>query len=224
MKRLVSIFLVFSVVGLLPACQKAEQPQPAFPLKEEVVTAALEQTGLPGKICKSETQSYRKGHVLYTVRNQPEPLPMVAVSSALTEGERYLSLIFISPPVSEQIPFTWDDWKQQLLFTALLCGSFSDEEELYRAFSQQTAAEGEIPSADKTQRLEWFAQLPAGYCRVRYNLAESSIESSSLGTIVLAWSPRLYVTIYESKSLYDKMELERKKALERVQEQKRKSE
>lgn len=224
MKRLVSIFLVFSVVGLLPACQKAEQPQPAFPLKEEVVTAALEQTGLPGKICESETQSYRKGHVLYTVRNQTEPLPMVAVSSALTEGERFLDLTFISPSVSEQIPFTWDDWKQQLLFTALLYGSFSDEEELYRAFSQRTAAEGEIPSANKRQRLEWFAQFPTGYCRVRYDLVNYSLEPNFPGPIMYDWSPRLYVTIYESKSLYDKMELERKKALERVQEQKRKSE
>jgi len=218
MKRLICTFLAFGMLCSLIGCQETGMPRPDFPLEEEIVVAALEQTGLPGVISESETQSYAEGHISYTLREQTGTNGMMtAISSALTEGKRFLSIIFHSPSVPEPPPFSWEDWKKQLVFASLLSGGFADEEELYRAFSEQ-----EVPESGETdkwiaERYEWAAALPAGYCIVRYHLINTKIESSSLGTRIFEQSPQMYITIYESESHYQKTQqkiMEREEAQE----------
>lgn len=72
--------LVMTVVAaalVLSGCQTAPAetppaetlPQPEFPLTEEAVNAALEQSGFPGEISAEETQSYQEGHIAYSLRD-----------------------------------------------------------------------------------------------------------------------------------------------------------
>jgi len=179
----------------LAGCQKSGLPQPDFPLEQDVIMTALEQTGLPGVISESETFSSIEGHTAYVLRDPMETygdmentVLIAGISSAITEGERFLSMIFLSAPDEPAtLPFVWEDWKQQIVFTTLLFGGFEDGEEVYRAFSDKETPEGQ-------ERFEWDAQLPGGYCRVSYSF--NTIREQSY---------IVRVTIYESKSLYRKL-------------------
>lgn len=186
--------LAFGVICSLVGCQKNGLSQPDFPLEEDVIMTALEQTGLPWVISESETHSNIEGQIAYTLRNPTDTygdtenkVLTAGISSAFTEGERFLTVTFPSTPDEPAtLPFAWEDWKQQIVFTTLLFGGFEDEEEVYRAFSDKKTPEGE-------ERFEWEAQLPGGYCRVNY----------SFDTILN--QSRFDVTISESKSLYQKL-------------------
>lgn len=220
MRRLISVLLALSLMCPLSGCRKGGLPQPDFPLEEAVVTAALEQTGLPGEISESDTFSNTEGYTSYMLRDQKDQkekrMFTAVVSSALTEGERFLQIHFRSPSVSEPPPFAWEDWKQQLVFAALLFGGFSDEEEIYREFFAQEVPEGETPLTADGMRLdvyttdirEWDAQLPAGYCKVRYYQSSTNVESSSRGRRILEQSPNMIIAIYESKAHYERLEQE----------------
>jgi len=208
-KRLIfCTFLAVVLLCSLAGCQKSGLPQPDFPLEEDVVMTVLEQTGLPGIISESETFSSVEGHISYTLRDPTKTygdtenkVVTAGISSANTNGERFLGMIFLSAPDEPAaLPFAWEDWKQQIVFTTLLFGGFEDEEEVYRAFSDK-----EPP--DDEERFEWDAQLPGGYCRVSYSF-----------NTTLEQSYTVRVTIYESKSLYQKLHqeiMEGKKELER---------
>jgi hypothetical protein len=197
--------LAFGIICSLAGCQKSSMPQPDFPLEEDVIMTALEQTGLPGVISESETFSSIEGHIAYVLRDPTETygdteneVVTASISSALTEGERFLGMIFLSAPDEPAtLPFAWEDWKQQIVFTTLLFGGFEDEEEVYRAFSDKKTPEGE-------ERFEWDAQLPAGYCRVSYSFNTFREQSYTVR-----------ITIYESKSLYEKLH---QKQLEGIKE------
>lgn len=223
MKRLTCILLAVCVIASLAGCRETGQAKSHFPLTEEAVTAALERTGLPGVISESETQSDGAGRVAFTLHDQTEnKKTTMLISSGPVEEDWFLQIYFISPSASEQPPFAWEDWKQQLVFAALLYGGFSDEEEIYRAFSEQEAAVETLPPDPETQKYiaesrKCDARLPGGYCRLRYQLANTSIESSSLGTVIMEQAPRMEITIYGSESQYQKIQqemMERKEAME----------
>lgn len=224
MRRLIGICLVLGILCTVTACQKAGIPRPVFPLTEEAVAAALEQTGMPGAISESETQSYGEGHTVYTLRTQPEgKQPSGFVSSSLAKGNRSLQLFFNTSPVPEAPPFAWEDWKQQLEFAALLYGGFADAQEIYRVFSEKSASEGavSIPQDEmakyQAERLAWDASFHAGYCRIRYDLSNSKVEKSSLGTRILEQTPRMTINIYESKAQYEKMQQDAAAAKEKLE-------
>lgn len=206
MKRSICTFLAVVLLCSLLGCQKNGLPQPDFPLEEDVITNALEQTGLPGVISESETFSSIEGHISYTLRDPTETygdtenkVVTAGISSAITEGERFLSMIFLSDPDEPTtLPFEWEDWKQQIIFTTLLFGSFEDEEDVYRAFSNKETPEGE-------ERFEWDAQLRGGYCRVSYNF-----------NTILEQPYTVRVTIYESKSLYEKLHQKQMEGIEEM--------
>lgn len=211
MKRLICLLITLGVFFSFAGCQKTGMLRPDFPLEEEVVTAALEETGLPGLISEDETQSYTEGHIMYTLRNEDQRLVM-DISSSCRNGSRFLKISYILPPVPEGPAFAWVDWKQQFVFAALLFGGFADKEEIYRAFAEQNVEGGKMPPKEGVyaefiaERYEWDACLPAGYCRVYYELFNSSIENGPPNTIVVAQSPRMYVDIYESESHYQEMQ------------------
>lgn len=210
MKRVICTFLAFGVLFSLAGCQKNALPRPDFPLEEDTILAALEQAGLPGVISESETRSYVEGQMAYTLRDpaktygDTENKVMVAgISSAITEGERFLSMIFSSAPGEPAaFPFAWEDWEKQIVFTTLLFGGFADEEAVYRAFSGKKTPEDE-------ESFEWKAQLPGGYCTVSYRvndyLKATEVHNSSSEPIENIASYIVRVTIYESKALYQRM-------------------
>ena len=216
MKRLIPTFLAFSLLCTLAGCQKGTLPQPDFPLSEDVITAALEQTGLPGVISDSETYSSVEGHIAYTLRDPEETygdtenrVVIAGVSSAITEGERFLAMVFTADSIAKQgepgtRTFAWEYWKQQFVFATLLYGGFLDEEEVYRAFSDKETPEDE-------RRLEWDAQLSGAYVRVSRTFMEYDARSAE------PYSVR--VTFYESKSLYEKQYeemMKRKEELDQI--------
>lgn len=92
----------------------------------------------------------------------------------------------------------WEDWKTQIVFATLLYGSFEDEEEFYRAFSEQ-----EIPEDEET--FKWDAQLPSGYCSVGYRVLDSEFECGSRGKRILKQHYMMELSIYESESLYQRL-------------------
>lgn len=207
MMRSIFVFLVVCLLCSLSGCQKSTMPQPDFPLEEDVITDALEQTGLQGIISESETFSSIEGHIAYALRDPAKTYAdtenkvlIAGISSAITEGERVLFVTFLSAPDEPAtLPFVWKDWKQQIVFTTLLFGGFADEEEVYRAFSDKKIPEGE-------DRFEWDAQLPNGYCRVSYNF-----------NTILAQPYTVRITIYESKSLYEKLHQKQLEGIEEMQ-------
>lgn len=205
-KRLIYIFLAVGLLCSLVACQEKDSSKPKFPLEEDAINAALEQSGLPGVIDESETHSNIKGHTAYALRhptqtyfNGQNHVTTALIDSALTEGERFLSVTFPSAPVKpEDLSFAWEDRKTQIVFATLLYGSFEDEEEFYRAFSEQ-----EIPEDKET--FKWDAQLPSGYCSVGYRVLDSEFESGSRGKRILKQHYMMELSIYESESLYQKL-------------------
>ena len=208
MKRLICMVLVVVLLGSLSGCQKNGLPQPDFPLEKDVIISALEQTGLPGVISESETTSYIEGHIVYVLRDPTKTygdsenkLLTAGISSALTKGERLLAVSFLTAPGDPvTIPFAWEDWKQQFVFTALLFGGFADEEAVYRAFSKQ-----EVPEDKET--FKWEAQFPGGeYCRVLYRLRYSKTHIPE--TIKEKPTYIVWITVYESKSLYQRIQQE----------------
>lgn len=215
MKRLICLCLALSVFCALAGRQEAGRIQTAVPLEAAAVTAALEETGLPGSIDEDEIQSNAEGHIMYTLRGADEK-PVMHINSVEREDRRFLQLYYYTPSVPEGPAFAWEDWKRQLAFAALLFGGFSDQEELYRAFAGQDVQAGKIPVTDymdakfTAERYEWDASLPGGYCRISYELANTSVESSSYGNRVLAQSPRMYIAVYESEGAYQKMRQEAK--------------
>lgn len=215
-RRLLCALLAVSLVFAFSGCKKDGTPQPAFPLEQSVVSAALEQTGLPGGISETETISNTAEHISYVLRDpvktygdSENKLMTATISSAITEGERFLQIIYLSPYSTEKPAFAWEDRKQQMLFAALLYGGFEDDEELYRVFFEQEMPEATVPpiyrEGDKQtieERLEWDAKLPSGYCRVRYTLQKMDPNFNIKDDT--EYSPTLSVTIYESEALYQK--------------------
>lgn len=204
MKRPISFLLIFCMLAtLLAGCKKEKQFQTTFPLDEETVTAALEKTGLPGVISESETASASKDHISYAIRSTEEtydgtdnPRLLASISSANLEGGRMLAAIFDQKVEANQM--VWEDWKQQLLFAASLYGGFGDEEALYQAFSGKALPEGQTTFI-------WDAQLPEGYCMVSYSYRSNTTHDAA-DFAVKNQSASLYVNIYESQELYQKLQ------------------
>lgn len=203
-RSLLCLFLAFGVSLSVAGCKKSGLPQPDFPLQRQIIASALEQTGLPWAIADSETTSSAENHLAYTLRDPENKKLTGAISSAITEGERFLQVSSISYPalVNGETPaFAWESWKQQLIFAALLYGGFEDEEEVYRAFSGMTMPEGD------GQFL--YATLSGTFCRVSH--ISSKIGDSTHETLT--------VFFYESESLYKKTHqkiIDRKAELDRA--------
>ncbi|MEA4969551.1 MAG: hypothetical protein VB051_03365 [Candidatus Pelethousia sp.] len=199
-KRAVCAALMLCLLCSLTGCKKKALPQPKLPLSEAAVNAALEKTGLPGAIAADETQSIAPKHTLYVVRDPDNEMFVAGISSGDEGGERCLFASFTSDPdIPAELPFTWADWKEHIVFATLLFGGFADEEEVYRAFAGQTA-----PAEEET--FEWDAQLPAAYCRVRYRLRPTRIIHTFPEPIIERYAYLVNVRIYESKALYDQQE------------------
>lgn len=210
-RRLFYSFLVLGALFLLAGCQKSGLREPDFPLEEADITAALEQTNLPGTISDDKTLLSEE-YASYVLDSEDQKLPAAIILSSNVEGKRFLSLTFISPPTSKDYVFLWDDWKQQLALAALLYGGFTDEDEIYWGFFEQEAPDGELEVNENNlehliaEQYEWDAEFSAGYCRVSYKLVNSSIETYPLASEnfnVVEQTPQMTISIYESVDCYN---------------------
>ncbi len=201
LKRM-SYIVFLCMLCFLTGCKKEKQFKTTFPLEQDVITATLEQVGLPGVISESETTSKAEGHTHYVLRSPSETYDgtdnkvfLADISSANQEGERVLYTIFDQSVDSNQI--AWEDWKQQIVFATLLYGGFENEEAVFQAFLEKELPDG------KTSFM-WDAQLPEGYCTVSYSYRSNRTYDEN-GFSVLNQSAFLRVNIYESCELYQKL-------------------
>ena len=195
-------------------------PQPEFPLTEEVVNAALEQSGFPGEISAEETQSYQEGHITYSLRDDSRiytaggnAVLSAAISSSLVDGVRFLAVTVPLPSQKEPPePFQWEDMKPELVMAALLYGGFTDEEELYRAFSEeefpqdQEAGQWTEPVTDWGQ---WTKDPTGGYCEV-------TVKRTREPTCSKPYSEIRSIMIFQSEEAYQDYQ----KSVEEAQQQK----
>ena len=182
---------------LLNGCHKDERFKTTFPLEESAIVSALEESGLAGKISASETDPYSDRHTIYVVRSETEtyddagtPVMVASASSAATDDGRILWTIFDRLHTEQ---FSWEDWKQQIIFATLLYGGFETEDAVYQAFCTK-----EIPDSPA---YVWDARLPEGYCRISY-LPRSHKAYDENGFEIQKQSAILRVNIYESYALY----------------------
>ncbi|MBS6396606.1 MAG: hypothetical protein KH452_05590 [Clostridiales bacterium] len=210
LKKWIFVFPALGVLGMLCVAsvrKKDVLPQPDFPLEEEVITAALEKTGLPGLLSESETTFSAEGQRRHVVRSPsvtysdmitPEEsdadprtrLLVAAVSSTTFGGERVLSTVFDQIDVSDQM--AWEDWKQQIVFATLLYGGFEDEEQVYQALVCE-----EFPYGENS--FGWEVQLPGGYCTVTCRTTEETSRPEGKKRASLG------VNIFESEELYQRL-------------------
>ena len=110
---------------------------PGF-VDEDAILSALEQAGLPGVIAEEEGYLSADGRARTVVVRSTEetygdsgnPVLLAAVTSAKVEGGRALLCVFDRPAETEEI--TWEDWRRQFAFAALLFG-LEPEDALYQA-------------------------------------------------------------------------------------------
>lgn len=202
MKRTNLVFVFLSALGILcmlAGCQKSRAFQTVFPLDAATVNETLTKAGLPGRVSEDETYSQQEGHVSYTIRRAPEspdePEDGVFVASissvGLPEG-RLLYTAFVQHMDADR--FQWADWKQQIVFAAMLYGGFADEEAVYRALSEQSD-----PADGGSQ---WEVELPEGYCRVSYS-AKGNKTYDEDGFEVHTYTATLRVDVFETQALYE---------------------
>lgn len=211
-KRWICAFIAAGMMLAVTGCRDSDTSRPKFPLDEEAITAALIEAGLPGIISESETKAEATYKTDYTVRDpNGRDRPLILISSSLSNRARLLQILYIEPIVVEKPEFEWADWKQQLVFAALLSGGFSDSEELYRSFSAQEPPD-EVYSAEEkraymlAESFTWYAELQGGYCIVHYSLNNARVEYSTFDTKVSEYSPMLSISVYESKDHYESIQ------------------
>ena len=201
-RNLLIVFLsALAIFCILTGCQKSREFQTVFPLDAATVNETLTKAGLLGSVREDETYSQQEGHVSYTIRRAPEhpdePEDGVFVASVssvqLTDG-RLLYTTFVQHRDSDQ--FQWADWKQQIVFAAMLYGCFADEEAVYQALSEQgDPADGEY---------RWEAELPEGYCRVSYGAKDNKTYDAD-GFEVHTYTATLRVDVFETRALYESL-------------------
>ena len=222
--------LVMTVVAaalVLSGCQTAPAepppaetlPQPEFPLTEEAVNAALEQSGFPGEISAEETQSYQEGHIAYSIRDDSRTYTAggnavlsAGISSSLVDGVRFLAVSLPLPSQKEPPePFQWEDMKPELVMAALLYGGFTDEEEIYRAFSEEEFPQDQAVGQETEpviERGQWTRDLTGGYCQVTVRRSQRSTGSTT-------YTETRTIQIFQSEEAYQDYQ----KELEEAQQQ-----
>lgn len=201
-RNLLIVFLsALAIFCILTGCQKSREFQTVFPLDAATVNETLTKAGLPGSVREDETYSQQEGHISYTIRRAPEhpdePEDGVFVASVssvqLTDG-RLLYTTFVQHRDSDQ--FQWADWKQQIVFAAMLYGGFADEEAVYQALSEQgDPADGEY---------RWEAELPEGCCRVSYGAKDNKTYDED-SFEVHTYTATLRVDVFETRALYESL-------------------
>ncbi len=161
-KRL--IYALFVAAALLAGCQKKEPlPQPEFPLSEEALAAALQETGLSWSIEQAdENTDGTDTSIVYSLHRPENRVGYngVFITSYDTEElGRVLDVAFREPQNKQwwqnEKTACWEDWRETLVLVARLYGGFEDAKEIYRACSKT-----ELP---QDENILWQGTLTGGY-------------------------------------------------------------
>ncbi len=212
-KRVICMLLSALITLSLAACGKEPDSAAAFSVTEESIRAALEKTDLPEVLCPEETETLGDltTYVLRAPAHKEDPSAKTFVSGASTDTGRVLYMQILGASVEEQPTFSWGDWQGYFQLATALFGGLA-EDALYNAFAAQTWEDGEETDIPQhlTESARWTAEVPGGYCVAVYQLANTQTVyagTSAGGTQVLAYAPRLYLTVYESKAQYESMKV-----------------
>ena len=161
-KPLICALLVAAT--LIAGCQKREPlPQPEFPLSEEALGTALEETGLSWSIEQAAEHTDGNDTSISYYLYRPESgvaFNSVSITSYDTEElGRVLDIDFHESQNrqwwQEEKPVCWADWRETLVLVARLYGGFEDAKEIYRACSRT-----ELP---QDENILWQGTLTGGY-------------------------------------------------------------
>ena len=198
MKRFICIICI--TVLLLTGCQtKKALPRPDYPLKEEALNTAIEETGLSWSITSTDTYSEGDNSRTSYGFSRPESssnFQTAFISSALYRQKRMLtmSVMINSDAASQQ---SWETWKDWIILATRLYGGFIEVEELYNACSTQ-----KLPLNEKTV---YAGTLTGGYCQIR---VDPPVEN---WWQVMNRPNTVFIEIFESKEacqeFYDSIEM-----------------
>ncbi|MCD7994053.1 MAG: hypothetical protein LUK37_20600 [Clostridia bacterium] len=165
--KLLYVFLMVAISLVFNGCTKQElMPKMEFPLPEEALTMALEETALPWSI--EQRQEVTDGttiavtYILHLPGTRSGYNSVAVNSYESKEYGRTLQILFAEPQNKEywlvEDDACWEDWHEILVLIARIYGGFEDAEEIYRACSA-----GEFP---KDVNVLWEGTLTGGYFRM----------------------------------------------------------
>lgn len=162
--KLLYVFLMATIFLIFNGCAKQESiPKIEFPLPEDTLATALEETGLPWSIEQQQEMTDGTTIAITYILHRPENRSgynSVAISSYESkEYGRTLQILFSEPQNKQywlvEDDACWEDWYDILVLIARIYGGFEDVEEIYRVCSAE-----EFP---KDKNVLWEGTLTGGY-------------------------------------------------------------
>lgn len=199
MKKMMTWLLIFDCIFALAGCGASSAEKTLgleFPLEESVVQSALEELSLPWVIFEEETRRISDADreaVSYTLRDpkkkqneESETTTFYAgVLSGTFRGHRELDVVLDNKPLGlVGKPFSWEDWKQEIILATVLYGGTEDREEAYRTLSKM-----DVPEDDG---FELGVSLSNGYCVIKRRALHAPENDRYI----------LRIHFYESEALY----------------------
>lgn len=189
-KKVLCLFGLLAVMSPLVGCWSTH---PAFPPDAAAVADIVESLGFDWTLSEEDAVSYPDGRVTFSLYGEGYPEALIGCSGP--QEAKAMQLFFGMPLLPEKPRFAWEDWEDHFSLAEQLYGGFSDEGELYRAFSAQ-----EIPeSVDLGRMHTWRAELPSARCTVSWRTERTGTaggQGPSEG-----WTGRLSMTILEAEDL-----------------------
>ena len=108
---------------------------PAFPPDAAAVADIVGSLGFDWTLSEEDAVSYPDGRVTFSLYGEGYPEALIGCSGP--REAKAMQLFFGMPILSERPRFAWEDWEDRFSLAEQLYGGFSDEGELYRAFSAQ---------------------------------------------------------------------------------------
>lgn len=199
-KKIIPIML-FAVALMLTGCKADHStsiPEPSFPLEESTVIEALDKLSFDWVISENETliiSEENREAVLYQLRDPEKKLNeesentilYAGIFSGIDDGKRRLCVTFTSVTLGlDGKPFAWEDWKDQIILSAILYGGFKDTEEVYAALFRTDAPAGD-------EAFQCSVKFQNSYCVVKRSPVQ---HKPSPGRYVL------WIDFYESEGHY----------------------
>lgn len=165
----------------------------------ESIETALELTGLPYEITDVRDNSRNGMHYMnYQFVGDSRNASMV--KSIPEDGKKAcFSFLFTSDrEAAFELPFRWEDWKQEISFTETVCGWFSEAGSLYKELSSI-----ELPEAEESYDCQFHVEEPFG--TAEFFLIPTRIEPH-LADPVTQNMAALSLCIYEDQQFYEEVE------------------
>lgn len=208
MKLYIRIAIILAsalLIGVLLVYDKQKEqllPRSVFPLSEETIAAALEISGLDWHIERIDQRIVEESTLGVTyslsVPNDKADYTTVFIDhyQSVRFGRRMQLIHYWNASrladLQTQGEISWADFQETLDFAARLYGGFQSADEIYQACRSSV-----LPENEGTL---WKGPLTGGYCVIESRPAIQSWKTAKGG--------RIYVTVYESESMFQQMQQE----------------